>query len=81
MSKVDIKTIGEGEDAFVVNQKDYDDGFPLNKNIREKVAEVELELENKAKAAKAAKAKKLANTKAAKEKKAIADAKKAAETK
>ena len=78
MSKVDIKTIGEGEDAFVVNQKDYDDGFPLNKNIREKVAEVELELENKAKAAKA---KKLANTKAAKEKKAIADAKKAAETK
>ena len=36
MAKCETKTLGTGKNQIVVNKSDYDAGFPLNKELREK---------------------------------------------
>jgi hypothetical protein len=36
-----VKTIGTGKNAFIVNQSDYDNGFPDNKFLRDSVKKAE----------------------------------------
>jgi colicin import membrane protein len=82
--KVNTRTIGSGDDAIVVNEADYEAGFPDDKELAKRVkaleeAEAEAEEAAEAEAAKAAKAKadKEAKAKAA----AIAKAEKEAKAK
>ena len=62
MATCEVIKIGDGENAVVVNKRDYDKGFPDNENLKKRVDELQSEQKAlyekaKQKAAKAAVAK------------------------